>query len=583
MSPEPLQGSKQDASSDTTARQNLSNGTRPIRFGLRTKMALSFGALFTVILLLVSLIRTFGMPWTSDKGSFGDARTQVLRQLSLFADLEKDRLLIWLDERKSDAASLAESRQIASLSEDLLELVHKNANLGASADKLRNELLTEQRCKSLTDALRAVTESHKLYQKIQVVELGSGLVMASTEVQDLGARLSQDEILSGPSGTWDKVSVTIAKSKGTGKPCLLVSHPILDEPAPSRDAAPKAFAMVIMYVDEDQFAKPLEYSGVGIGETEDVVLVDKDRRLLLSPKYALLNGTRVKPLEYKTTAEPALLAIQGKEGIGESGDYRGVPVLAAYRHIRVTPDTGWGLVVKVDQAEILGPTRQRYVHATLISLLGVLAASVMATFIAGRIARPIQDLSLAARRVESGDLTARAALVGSDEVGNLAATFNSMVERIQNWRRDLEEQVKSRTLRLTELNENLTKEITDRTRAEERIREQNEFLATVLESLSYPFYVINVEDYTIKMANSAASLGKASAGATCYALTHSLTEPCGAKDHNCPLDEVRRTGRPSMAEHTHYDSYGAARTVEVHAHPIFDSQGRVIQVIEVPP
>lgn len=263
MSPEPLQGSKQDASSDTTARQNLSNGTRPIRFGLRTKMALSFGALFTVILLLVSLIRTFGMPWTSDKGSFGDARTQVLRQLSLFADLEKDRLLIWLDERKSDAASLAESRQIASLSEDLLELVHKNANLGASADKLRNELLTEQRCKSLTDALRAVTESHKLYQKIQVVELGSGLVMASTEVQDLGARLSQDEILSGPSGTWDKVSVTIAKSKGTGKPCLLVSHPILDEPAPSRDAAPKAFAMVIMYVDEDQFAKPLEYQASG--------------------------------------------------------------------------------------------------------------------------------------------------------------------------------------------------------------------------------------------------------------------------------------------------------------------------------
>ena len=140
MPAEQFPSAKQDTQPDTVARQSPSSGTRPVRFGLRTRMALSFGALFTVILLLVSLIRTFGMPWTSDTGSFGDARTLVLRQLSLFADLEKDRLLLWLDERKSDAASLAESRQIATLTKDLVEFARKDESLGISADKLRNEL-----------------------------------------------------------------------------------------------------------------------------------------------------------------------------------------------------------------------------------------------------------------------------------------------------------------------------------------------------------------------------------------------------------------------------------------------------------
>ncbi|UCF16453.1 MAG: hypothetical protein JSW59_03150, partial [Phycisphaerales bacterium] len=36
---------------------------------------------------------------------------------------------------------------------------------------------------------------------------------------------------------------------------------------------------------------------------------------------------------------------------------------------------------------------------------------------------------------------------------------------------------------------------------------RGEFLETVLESLTHPFYVVDAEDYTIQMANSAARLG----------------------------------------------------------------------------
>jgi two-component system, NarL family, sensor histidine kinase UhpB len=117
-------------------------------------------------------------------------------------------------------------------------------------------------------------------------------------------------------------------------------------------------------------------------------------------------------------------------------------------------------------------------------------------------------------------------------------------------------------------------------RAITRFSEQAEFLETVLESLTHPFYVIDAEDFTIKMANSAARLGRLTGTTTCYALTHKKERPCGTEAHPCPLEIVRKTKKPVTVEHVHYDRSGNARNVEVHGFPIFDGDGRVVQMIE---
>ena len=117
-------------------------------------------------------------------------------------------------------------------------------------------------------------------------------------------------------------------------------------------------------------------------------------------------------------------------------------------------------------------------------------------------------------------------------------------------------------------------------RAGEKIQQQNEFLNNVLKSLTYPFYVIDANDYTIKMANLAAKLGKLSENSTCYALTHNRDKPCRGVEDVCPLQEVKKTRKPVVVEHIHYDEGGNARNAEVHGYPIFDSEGNVIQMIE---
>jgi PAS domain S-box-containing protein len=123
-------------------------------------------------------------------------------------------------------------------------------------------------------------------------------------------------------------------------------------------------------------------------------------------------------------------------------------------------------------------------------------------------------------------------------------------------------------------------DITERKQAEERIKEQTEFLRLVLDSLPHPFYVIDAVDYTIKMANSAAHEGRLSKDVTCYALTHKSDTPCGSEEHPCPLEIVKETKQPTTVEHIHYDKDKSRRNVEVYAYPIFDSKGNVSQMIE---
>ncbi len=92
--------------------------------------------------------------------------------------------------------------------------------------------------------------------------------------------------------------------------------------------------------------------------------------------------------------------------------------------------------------------------------------------------------------------------------------------------------------------------------------------------------MLNVDDYSIQMANSAARKEGISGDATCYALTHRLDSPCSSAQHPCPIEELQRTRKPVTVEHVHYNSQGAERFVEVHSYPLFDRQGNLVRAIE---
>jgi PAS domain-containing protein len=129
---------------------------------------------------------------------------------------------------------------------------------------------------------------------------------------------------------------------------------------------------------------------------------------------------------------------------------------------------------------------------------------------------------------------------------------------------------------LKELNKTLEQKVKERTK---ELENQNKFLTNILDSLSHPFYVININDYSIEMANKAANFGELYAGKTCYFLSHRRDKPC-IRDLPCPIEIVKNTKKPVTVEHIHYSKEGDQRVMEVHGYPLFDENGEVSQMIE---
>ena len=122
--------------------------------------------------------------------------------------------------------------------------------------------------------------------------------------------------------------------------------------------------------------------------------------------------------------------------------------------------------------------------------------------------------------------------------------------------------------------------ISNRKIAEQVLQKQNEFLNVITESLTYPYFVINANDYTIAMANSAVGPGIEINKSTCHKITHNSAEPCHGLEHKCPLEIVKKTKKPTTVEHIHFDKDGKKRKIEISAYPILDKMGNVAQMIE---
>ena len=78
-------------------------------------------------------------------------------------------------------------------------------------------------------------------------------------------------------------------------------------------------------------------------------------------------------------------------------------------------------------------------------LIGTIAVFALSTVITN----PLQRIVDTTREIAAGDLSKRAEVSSSDEVGQLAESFNGMVQQLEDWNRTLEARVEERTHDLT--------------------------------------------------------------------------------------------------------------------------------------
>lgn len=123
-------------------------------------------------------------------------------------------------------------------------------------------------------------------------------------------------------------------------------------------------------------------------------------------------------------------------GSGLFGDDDATDGPRSQRALRVALQDGFGapsVTLLLSDGPALGSDVMRAVGQVLVlaALVAMILAAVAGYLLSSRIAHPIIDLTRASDAMAEGDLSARAAVAGGDEVGRLASSFNAMADRIE--------------------------------------------------------------------------------------------------------------------------------------------------------
>jgi two-component sensor histidine kinase/HAMP domain-containing protein len=445
-------------------------GRREVRLSVSAKLAASFCSLFAAVLLLMLLAGAYGVPLTGYPGRIGPMKAEAFRGLELIADLKRSRLVDWLGERADDARQLAE-----------MDIVRASPALPGPRPDDAAPLEPGRTDPVLRGVFVSLLRSKPIYARIRLVDAASRRIVVAASLSgraDLGASLAGRRFIEAPLENRNGYLGGIEYSRSSGRPTFFVSHAVL---GPS--GAP--VAVLVMDINPEDIIRPMLHLGDGLGERGEALLVDQQGRILTSLKFPLAGGLTPKALEYRVTDQPAALAAAGEEGVSESVDYRGEPVLAAYRHVPLSSDEGWGLVVKRDEAELLAPARREAASTVLIGLAGLGATIVASVLLSRRLTRPVRELDATARDIAAGNTDVRARVATGDEIGRLALAFNSMLDKLHGRRAELEAAVAGRTAELDLANQALVEKIADLERAGEKIAAQLREKETLLKEVHH--------------------------------------------------------------------------------------------------
>jgi len=195
--------------------------------------------------------------------------------------------------------------------------------------------------------------------------------------------------------------------------------------APAHDLSGAFIGVIVFEVEMGPIFGLVQDVG-GLGVTGETLLGKKtgNEVLFLNPlRHDQTAALRKKIPMGARTGMPMQQAVEGGAGVGMSIDYRGEPVVSAWRYM---PSLDWGIVAKMDAQEAFAEAvRLRDLVIVLLLIVSILSG-VIAFSIAQTISAPIKMLSQGAEIIGSGNLDYKIGSTYKDEIGQLSRTFDKM-------------------------------------------------------------------------------------------------------------------------------------------------------------
>ncbi len=192
----------------------------------------------------------------------------------------------------------------------------------------------------------------------------------------------------------------------------------------------------------------------------------------------------------------------------------------------------------VEEIQAIGQQFTRML--TGFTLAGTVVALLIATFLSRTITAPIRRLLTGVKAISEGRLDTHIDASSEDEFGQLASAFNEMTQKLRQSREHLETTVEQRTAELTQTNRKLEAEVVERGNAEEALRNSENRLQVILDSIAAGLFIIDPETHTILDTNQLAAelvgLPKSEIiGRVCHEFI------CPVECGNCPITDLGQT------------------------------------------
>ena len=368
------------------------------------------------------------------------------------------------------------AKHIETLLGQYKELTEMMATGTSYRDAVDESIDYTRRIEKVNQRIKTIIKTRKEISRMRIVDK-EGIVIASSH-EDIGMDKSTHEIfLKGKEGVFVG---DLHLSSFTHKYVLSVSAPILLN---------NQFAgVLVINFDAEKELFHITTDRTGLGETGEAYLVNKDGYMISPSRFInnviLKQKVVLRDIEEESPTEPS--DILPKEEVEIIKDYRGVEVLIVHTHV---PEMGWHLIAEIDTQEAFTPVTQLTNIFLLIFAIILFISIFISSVISRTITRPLRRLHEGTEEITKGNLDYKVGTPSPDEVGQLSRAFDEMTtnlkksrEELEDYSRNLEEKIEVRTRELSDINQDLEKEIIERKQIEETLNKSQQELTSVFKS-----------------------------------------------------------------------------------------------------
>jgi len=302
------------------------------------------------------------------------------------------------------------AKQLASRISEKIQGKIKVVDLMASLDGIKSMELEEHQ-----KIFKKFLDKNPIFEMFFVSDEEGRLVSLNQNTEYIGEDFSHRDWFKGAIKGSTYISDSYI-SKGTGKPCITMSVPI------------RSGGEIIGILGADINLQVLQamVGEVKLGKSGYVFLTDNKGIAIAHPQFEDIVLAR-KSGKGTLAVDKAL---SGKDGHSIYQNSFGKEMLGAYQYL---DRLGWALVAQQPTVEAFRPLKSIIYKNLLMVLIAGIIASLIAWWLADNFSQPIIQVAEGIKLLADGDFTTRINIERSDELGELAETFNQTTAQQQEF------------------------------------------------------------------------------------------------------------------------------------------------------